>query len=67
MKALNIKGASVTIPYKESVMDCLDHIDKNALKIGAVNTIVNSDTKLTGFNTDSMAAIEPLKYFGIEN
>ncbi len=67
MKALNIQGASVTIPYKESVMDCLDHIDKNALKIGAVNTIVNSDTKLTGFNTDFMAAIEPLKHFGIKN
>ena len=67
MKALNIKGASVTIPYKESVMDCLDHIDKNALKIGAVNTIVNSDKKLTGFNTDFMAAIEPLKHFGIKN
>ena len=67
MKTFNIKGASVTIPYKESVMDCLDQIDENALKIGAVNTIVNSDKKLIGFNTDFMAAIEPLKHFGIKN
>ena len=67
MKTFNIKGASVTIPYKESIMEYLDHIDKNALKIGAVNTIVNYDKKLTGFNTDFMAAIEPLKHFGIKN
>ncbi|MEN8210800.1 MAG: shikimate dehydrogenase [Thermodesulfobacteriota bacterium] len=67
MKTFNIQGASVTIPYKESVMDCLDHIDNNALNIGAVNTIVNSDKQLTGFNTDFMAAIEPVKHFGINN
>ncbi len=67
MKTLNIKGASITIPFKESVMEYLDHIDENALNIGAVNTIINKDGKLAGFNTDFMAAIKPLKPFGIKN
>ena len=67
MKILNIKGASITIPFKESVMECLDHIDDNAVKIGAVNTVINQNGKLTGFNTDFKAAIEPLKSFGIKN
>ncbi len=67
IKTFNIKGASVTIPFKESVLNFLDHIDQNALKIGAVNTIVNSKNKLKGFNTDSAAAIAPLKNSGIED
>ncbi len=67
MKTLNIQGASVTLPFKESVMDCLDHIDENALQIGAVNTIINKNGKLSGFNTDFKAAIKPLKPFGIKN
>lgn len=67
MKTLNIKGASITIPFKESVMEHLDHIDENALTIGAVNTIINKDGKLSGFNTDFTAAIKPLKPFGIKN
>jgi shikimate dehydrogenase len=67
MKTLNIQGASVTLPFKESVMDCLDHIDENALQIGAVNTIINKNGILSGFNTDFKAAIKPLKSFGIKN
>ena len=67
VKILNIKGASVTIPFKKSVIDYLDMVDKNALNIGAVNTIVNKKGKLYGFNTDYKAAIEPLKPFGIKN
>ncbi len=67
MKTLNIKGASVTLPFKESVMDYLDHIDENALQIGAVNTIINKNEKLSGFNTDFKAAIKPLKPFGIKD
>ena len=67
MKTLNIKGASVTIPFKESIMDHLDWIDKDALSIGAVNTVVNQDGKLSGFNTDYKAAVEPLKPIGIKD
>jgi shikimate dehydrogenase len=67
MRSLNIKGASVTIPFKESIMDHLDWIDEDALTIGAVNTVVNQDGKLSGFNTDYKAAIAPLKPFGLAN
>lgn len=45
-------GLNVTIPYKETVMHHLDYVDKTALDIGAVNTVLNDDGKLLGFNTD---------------
>lgn len=48
-----LKGLNVTIPYKESVMPLLDRIDKEAQKIGAVNTIkILKDGRLAGYNTD---------------
>ncbi|MEG1732606.1 MAG: shikimate kinase [Longicatena sp.] len=43
---------NVTIPYKKSVIPYLDEMDKHALEIGAVNTIVNTNGILKGFNTD---------------
>ena len=43
---------NVTIPYKERVIPYLDYIDDIALSIGAVNTVVNKDGKLYGYNTD---------------
>ena len=45
-------GINVTIPYKQTVMPYLDVIDDTAKRIGAVNTIVNRDGKLYGYNTD---------------
>ena len=52
MKTKNFKAINVTIPYKEMVIPYLSYIDEIALKIGAVNTIVNKDNKLYGYNTD---------------
>ncbi len=46
------KGLNVTIPYKETVIPHLDFIDPAAKEIGAVNTVVNRDGKLYGYNTD---------------
>lgn len=43
---------NVTIPYKETVIPYLDYISPNAALIGAVNTVVNRDGKLYGYNTD---------------
>jgi shikimate dehydrogenase len=60
IRALGIKGASVTIPHKVEVMKFLDSIDEKALKIGAVNTIVNRDGKLFGYNTDCLGATHAL-------
>ena len=67
MRTLDIKGASITIPFKEVIMACLDEIDQDAVDIGAVNTVVNKDGKLFGYNTDHTAAISPLKPFGIKD
>ncbi len=61
MRALNIKGASVTIPFKEKILEYLDHVDAMAGEIGAVNTVVNRDGQLWGYNTDCAGAVDPLK------
>jgi len=60
-RKLDIKGYSVTIPHKESVINHLDAIDPMAKKIGAINTIVNVDGQLAGYNTDCEAAIKVLE------
>jgi shikimate dehydrogenase len=61
IKALGIHGVSVTIPYKTTVVSYLDSIDEAARGIGAVNTIVNNNGTLTGFNTDGIAAVKALE------
>lgn len=52
LKVLNISGVNVTIPYKVEIMKYLDEVSKEALKIGAVNTIVLNKNKTIGYNTD---------------
>lgn len=46
------KALNVTIPYKQAVIPLLDEVDEGALAIGAVNTVVNQNGRLTGYNTD---------------
>jgi shikimate dehydrogenase len=64
LKALNIRGVNVTIPHKESVLEHLDSVDPLAKKIGSVNTIVNENGKLTGYNTDGPGFLKDLKSHG---
>lgn len=52
MKKKDFKGINVTIPYKKDVIPYLDEMDESAKAIGAVNTIINVDGKLKGYNTD---------------
>jgi len=66
MRALNIKGLNVTIPHKVAVIPLLDKIDALAEKIGAVNTIVNDDGMLTGYNTDATGFIRALLERGVD-
>lgn len=61
MRALGIRGLGVTMPFKVDVINYLDELDEPARIIGAVNTIVNNDNKLKGYNTDHIGAIESLK------
>lgn len=61
VKALNIGGLNVTIPHKEAVFRLCDSVDGFAEKIGAVNTVVNSEGKLMGYNTDAPGFIKNLQ------
>ncbi len=66
MRALNMAGLNVTIPHKVNVIPFIDKLDPLAEKIGAVNTIVNDDGVLTGYNTDATGFLQPLLEKGIE-
>lgn len=61
MRALGLGGLNVTIPHKENVMELLDELDPGAEQIGAVNTIVNRDGRLFGYNTDGIGYVRSLK------
>jgi shikimate dehydrogenase len=61
MKAFGMKGMSVTLPHKSAVIPMLDKMDALAEKIGAVNTIVNEEGLLAGYNTDAKAALHALE------
>lgn len=52
LKARDFLGINVTIPYKAAVIPYLSEIDAHAEEIGAVNTVVNRDGRLYGYNTD---------------
>jgi shikimate dehydrogenase/chorismate mutase-like protein len=61
MKALGIKGASVTIPFKTEIFGLIDDIDDTAEKIGAVNTLVFGEERVQGTNTDWAGAVRCLE------
>lgn len=60
----SILGANVTIPHKEAIIPLVDDLDGLARDIGAVNTIVNRDGRLTGYNTDAEGFIKALRQEG---
>jgi len=66
IRVLGFRGASVTIPHKVAVMECLDELDPVAEWIGSVNTIINDDGRLTGTNTDGAGAMKALVDAGVE-
>lgn len=62
----DFKGVNVTIPYKKSVIKYLDFVSEIALKIGAVNTVVNNGGKLYGYNTDYYGLKSMLKFYNVD-
>ena len=66
MKKRDFKAINVTIPYKEKVIPYLHYISPEAKKIHAVNTIVNKEGLLYGYNTDYLGLKEMLNHFNIE-
>lgn len=61
IRGLALGGASVTIPFKEEIMPLLDELDPLAARMGAVNTVLNREGKLSGYNTDWLGAVTALK------
>ena len=61
LKSRSFKAINVTIPYKETVIPYLDIVDETAKNVGAVNTIVNVDDKIHGYNTDVSGLIYLIK------
>ena len=66
MAARSFHGINVTIPYKQAVIPFLDEIDETARAIGAVNTVVNRNGKLYGFNTDLDGLTRLIRRIGMD-
>lgn len=60
LRILNIAGANVTVPYKETVVPHMDILSEGANIIGAVNTIVRTGTELKGYNTNAIGFMDAL-------
>jgi shikimate dehydrogenase len=65
MRSLGIRGLNVTMPHKNAVINYLDELDSTAKFMEAVNTILNENEKLIGFNTDGVGALKALKENGV--
>lgn len=62
----DFRAINVTIPYKRDVLPFLDEVDPFASAIGAVNTVVNRDGRLYGYNTDFYGMQALLRHIGID-
>lgn len=61
LKAMGVGGFNVTVPHKSALIPFLDEVDELAARIGAVNTVVNENGRLKGYNTDGPGFLEGLK------
>src|SRR5690349_22295863 len=66
LRGPDVRGANVTIPHKQDVLEHLDAIADEALRSRAVNTIVNDGGRLEGFNTDIAAIAQAVAETGID-
>jgi shikimate dehydrogenase len=68
LRVLDMLGANISMPYKKKVLSFLDQVDGSVQLIGSVNTIVQKDGCLTGYNTDGLGFLKSLpKTFSIKN
>ncbi|PLS04873.1 shikimate dehydrogenase [Neobacillus cucumis] len=66
MRALHVAGFNVSMPNKMEVIKYLDELDDSAKYTGAVNTVVNKDGKLIGYNTDGKGYVKNLEVHGVD-
>ncbi|MDD2652749.1 MAG: shikimate dehydrogenase [Sulfurimonas sp.] len=62
--ALALSGANVTVPHKEAAYKACDEVRGFAKKVGVVNTLINENGKLIGYNTDADGFMFAIKEFG---
>lgn len=62
LRELGVEGASVTMPHKQDVIPFLDGLDASAEVVGAVNTLVRTDGRLVGHNTDGAGLVRFLRH-----
>ena len=67
VRALPIHLTAVTLPHKETVVPFLDEVDEKARVIGSVNTIINTEGRLKGFNTDVVGIAKALSHTELKN
>jgi len=65
VRALGLRGLSVTIPHKVSIIPHLDDVEELARWTGSVNTVVNRDGRLSGYSTDGHGALEAFRAAGL--
>ncbi len=61
LRALGFRGVNVTIPHKEAIGALLDDVEVAAIRIGSVNTVVNDEGRLIGYNTDKTGFLAALR------
>lgn len=66
VRALGIRGCSVSMPFKQAVIPMVNEVDHSAEVIGAVNTIVNTEGYLHAYNTDVIAVASLLKTHNVD-
>lgn len=64
VKTLEIRGCSLTMPNKLACIPYLDHIDPTAQMIGSINTLVNNDGVITGYNADGFGFLRSFEEMG---
>ncbi len=65
VRALGYRGLSITMPHKAAALSLVDEVDKVAAAIGCINTVVNQDGRLVGYNSDGQGALDALRRAGI--
>ena len=65
--ALKIRGAAISMPFKEAVIALVDQMESSALAIDSVNTIVNDEGVLKAYNTDFQAVVDVLKLHSVDS
>jgi shikimate dehydrogenase len=65
-RTLGYRGLSVTIPHKVAALECMDEVDATARAIGCINTVVNDQGRLVGYNSDGRGALNALREAGAD-